>query len=192
MTAEPVPPDFDARWEAVAPVLAEALTKKNQKVWELVWQSKGNDAFTTGARSVSKTISSDMLAHEYFEKHGLELVTQLTETDIAVLRTQLQNNWGVGERKFAQIVHDSYVCSEERLKRIYRTEVHQADLHGAYGVAKKIKAKTKTWHSVGDERTYDTCLDMDSETAPNNEAFSNGLFISHSHPGCRCVATYSH
>ena len=187
-----LPADFDDQWDMVRPAIMVKLDKKNMKVWENIWDSVAKEAFEAGVESVPNSISSDVLAKIYHKEHGLEFVGQMSDTDIALLKGHIKTNWGVGERKFARIVRDSYPCSDTRLKRIYRTEVHQADIHGSWGMAKKLKAKTKTRHAVGDERTCHICLDMDGETVPINEAYSDGSFVAHSHPGCRCVQTYKY
>jgi hypothetical protein len=85
----------DAFWES----LRKKLSKNNQKIWDTVWDSGGELAYTLGAKRVAKELGIDwskvpFRGHEYYISHGRALTEQLTDTDLGQIRDLIEKNWG--------------------------------------------------------------------------------------------------
>jgi SPP1 gp7 family putative phage head morphogenesis protein len=88
----------------------------------------------------------------------------------------------------------------ERLKQarattIARTEVQIANNQGRWEGWNQAndngyidQATTKTWIVAPDERTCDSCMELEGETVAWDDVFSNGSAMPPKHPNCRCQA----
>jgi hypothetical protein len=48
-------------------------------------------------------------------------------------------------------------------------------------------ARTKTWVVSGLDNMCLACKEMDGETVPIDEPYSNGEMVAHLHPNCQCL-----
>ena len=67
--------------------LRKKLTANNQLVWDTVWKSGGEMAYSLGAKRVAKELGIDWAnvsfrGQEYYISHGRTLTEQLTDTDL--------------------------------------------------------------------------------------------------------------
>jgi len=188
--------------------LERALELSNGLLWDYFRESLGQAAFLLGVQDLSNAelyqkykglfvppagydtlLKTTRYAEEYFNKHGLEFVRRLTETDKRKLRRLLEKNWGVGEEEFARRIKDTYLFSSERAKRIYRTETHLAHEAGSYAFASQNGARFKMW--LGNQQNAcPTCSRLNGEIVPVDKPFSFGTMYAHAHPRCRCTTLY--
>jgi uncharacterized protein with gpF-like domain len=83
---------------------------------------------------------------------------------------------------------------ESRSALIARPESHGARMQGGFEGAREVQDEVgsvfKTWSTALDDVVRDEHADMEGETVPLDESFSNGLMYP-SEPNCRCVLDYS-
>lgn len=176
--------------------LRKKLTANNQLVWDTVWESGGEMAYSLGAKRACKELGIDWTkvpfrGQEYYISHGRELTEQLTDTDLGQIRDLLEKNWGIGEKAFARQAEASQLASPARLKNIYRTEIHYSNENAWLDQAKSSGVvETRSWWAMGDERTCPECADLEVENQDVllDQPFSNGEMIVHAHNQCRCRA----
>ena len=90
-------------------------------------------------------------------------------------------------------LEDLYLLYENERQRVYNTAAHDT--------AEDLKAKYKTWHTMGDARVRDSHFYLDGETKQIDEEFHTIWGNSGQHPGafnapeddigCRCWLTYN-
>lgn len=181
------------------------FSEKNKKLWKLVWDKIGAKAWTAGyikahlqfglpgdrpsVEDVKELRFPD--AKAYFVQHGLQFVTEMTETDKNRLYADLLSDFGVGEKAFARKYKNSYSFSKDRLKTIYRTEVHISQRSAQMAGAVEAGMGHKTWLATGDEAMCPICSQLKGEVRPINLPYSNGEMVAHAHPRCRCVDIFS-
>lgn len=183
--SEPNDDFLDAFTEQARPLLDE----KNQRVWNTFWQDVGENVFLDGAGN-HKTATER--SQEYFQDHGLELVKDLTDNDIVEMHQALKENWGIGADEFVRVMRESSRAGDVQLERIYRTETHNAALHGHRSAALEHGQKTRSWTAIGDERQCPECaqLEAENQNVPVDEPYTNGLYVANAHPDCRCIDHY--
>lgn len=186
--------------------LERVLELSNGLLWDYFKESVGAAAFTLGVEDLKNEslryeglfrppagyetlLKTTKYAEEYFNKHGVEFVKRLTDTDKRKLKRLLEKYWGVGEDEFARRIKNEYLFSSERAKRIYRTETHLAHEAGAYAFASQNGAKFKMW--LGNQQNAcRTCSKLNGEIQPVDKPFSFGTMYAHAHPRCRCTTLY--
>lgn len=203
---EDLPEELQDIYDDFEEEIKPELVKKNWKIWAAIFAPLILPGLVQGMRSepsvkqppvIIKGKQQEVIppvepksiidfSKQYFENHGLELCKSLTETDLARMKQDLQNNWGKGEDAFAKTFQDSYPVSRDRLETIYRSERHMAEYHGVLERARLAGHSYKQYRAVGDERTCDLCMSYDMEIVPIDEPFSNGEMTANSHPNCRC------
>ena len=84
---------------------------------------------------------------------------------------------------------------DARATMIARTEVMYANNQGRYegwlqasDAGYIDQSSTKSWVIADDERTCETCRELNGETVPWEDNFSNDRLMPPAHPNCRCVA----
>jgi len=132
-----------------------AALEKNGEVWTAVLDEYSLKEFKAGARKVAGMLKLPFpkwdwseAAQNFFEKDGLKKVKLMTQTDIDSLRNRIQYDFGLNPRDFAKKYASSYSCSEARLERIKRSEVHSASQQGGYQFAIDADAETKEWRAT--------------------------------------------
>ncbi len=175
--------------------LRHKLLKNNQALWAAVWSSGGEAAYQLGAERVAQELGIKPIfrGKEYYVTRGRSLCEQLTDTDLSQIRDLLEEYWGVGEREFARQVGASEMVGLNRLKTIYRNEIHYSNEHAGLDQAREAGVETRSWLALGDERVCQVCLELEGENqdVPVNEPYSNGEMIAQGHIGCRCRTKYS-
>ena len=106
-----------------------------------------------------------------------------------------------GKNVYERIADDVYLEDLEALGLLVENERQRVYNTGAYDAATALKAKTKTWHTQGDDKVRDPHAYLDRMTKPLNEPFYTYTGDSAQHPGgfgvaeldinCRCYLTYS-
>jgi hypothetical protein len=175
----------------------QASRMKNQAVSRIVLDEYSLREFKSGAREVAKQLNIPFSkydwnegAQEHFEKHGLQLVKNLTQTDIDSLRERIQYDFNLNPKDFAKKYASSYSCSPARLERIKRTETHTEAQAGGHNFAGLADCEFKQW----------MCTPLSKWPRPSHravwyevrklyESFSNGLMWP-SDPNCRCYLMY--
>lgn len=192
-------------WKTAIDVFNLLFTRKNKDLWKMLWDKVGARAWANGyikahlkfnlpgERPTLKDIKELRYpdAKKYFDKHGLEFVTQMTETDRNQLHSDLVEGWGLGPKAFARKYKQNYSFSPTRLTNIYRTEVHLGQTHAQMEGAVKAGMLYKTWYAMGDEARCPICGKLNGEKKPINQPYSNGEMVAHAHPRCRCVDLYT-
>lgn len=175
----------------------KAALEKNENISQIVLNEYSLREFKAGAREVAKQLNIPFSkydwndgAQEHFEKHGLRLVKQMSQTDLDSLRDRIQYDFNLDPKAFAKKYAESYSCSPARLERIKRTEAHTEGQAGGYNFAQQAGATEKTWncHPRG-KWPRATHRAVWHETVPMDKPFSNGLMWP-SEPNCRCYLTY--
>ena len=174
-----------------------ASKEKNSNISQIVLNEISLREFKAGARKVAQELNIPFSqwdwndgAQNYFDKEGLKLVTEMSQTDIDSLRQRVQYDFNLEPKAFADRYADSYSCSPARLERIKRSETHTAGQDGGFQFASDAGAGWKQWmctprgiypRSPHREIWY--------EVVPIDEAFSNGQMYP-SDPNCRCYLIY--
>ena len=195
-------PEINKIWPKIQKLLAPKLLYKNLELWKLIWNYGIANEYINGVKLAGyrELINHPGIireaAEDYFENHGLELVKDLTETDLKTLKTQMCKNWGVGEDAFERIVRDDFIMAPYRIKHIYRTEHHRAQNAGVLNVSKRIGRRYKQWICLVDERACEICGSMSDKVVPIDKPFKfvnkDGEVVecdipNDSHPNCRCA-----
>jgi len=179
--------------------LRKKLKKNNQKIWDTVWSTGGEAAYTLGSKRVAKQLGISwedvpFRGKEYYISHGRTLCEQLTDTDLGQIRDLLEKNWGLGEKAFAGDAEASQLASPARLKLIYRNEIHESNEYAGLHQALDAEVETHSWMTMGDERMCSICeeLEQENQNVPIEKPFSNGEMIAKGHVvGCRCRTLYN-
>lgn len=134
---------------------------------------------------------------EWIDQHVGDMVKGITDTSKAVLRAEITAGVEAGESvrdiaKRLRGVGENW--SDTRAMLIARTEVASAFNAAHQLSAEQIVSEfdvqmVKTWRSAGDSRVRPDHREMDGETVPIDQRFSNGL-MQPGEPNCRCVVTY--
>lgn len=175
----------------------KASMEKNESISNIVLDEYSLRAFKSGAREVAKQLNIPFSkydwnegAQEHFEEHGLQLVKNMSQTDIDSLRDRIQFDFNLNPKDFAKKFADSYSCSPARLERIKRTEPHTESQAGGHNFAELAEAEYKQWmctpRAKWPRATHRTVW---YEVRKLGELFSNGLEWP-SDPNCRCYLLY--
>ena len=177
-------------------VLAASL-EKNEAIAPIVLNEYSLREFRNGAREVARQLNIPFSKYDwnegaqtYFDKHGLELVKQMSQTDLDSLRTRIQYDFNLNPKDFAKRYAESYSCSPARLERIKRTETHTSAQAGGHSFAGEAECEFKQWmcHPRG-KWPRPTHRAVWYEVVAYDDAFSNGLMWP-SEPNCRCYLLY--
>jgi hypothetical protein len=115
-------------------------------------------SFKAGARVVAGQLGIPFsqydwndAAQTHFQEHGLQLVKNLTTTDLDSLKQRIQYDFALNPKAFAAKYADSYSCSPSRLERLKRTETHTETQAGGYGFAGEADCQYAQWmcHPMG-------------------------------------------
>jgi hypothetical protein len=175
----------------------QASGKKNQTISRIVLDEYSLREFKSGARDVAKQLNIPFSkydwnegAQEHFEKHGLQLVKNLTQTDIDSLRERIQYDFNLNPKDFAKKYASSYSCSPARLERIKRSESHTSAQAGGHNYAEQADCEFKQWqcHPRG-KWPRPTHRAVWNEIRKIEETFSLGLAFP-SDVNCRCFLLY--
>lgn len=173
----------------------------NQKIWRTVWRSGAKDAYEQGAVQTSIMVSgpvpvSEKDAQKYFEKHGLELVKTLSDTDIKKFKAFMASpeNWGISKEEFIAKTRGIWSVSDKRAALIFDTELHEAYINGQkeyinrniIPMGRKVK---KTFHHSGKKHYRPSHLAMNKVTVDYAENYPNGI-TGPGGPGCGCFETF--
>lgn len=175
----------------------QASGAKNQAISRIVLDEYSLREFKAGAREVAKQLNIPFSkydwnegAQEHFEKHGLQLVKNLTQTDIDSLRERIQYDFNLNPKDFAKKYASSYSCSSARLERIKRSESHTSAQAGGHNYAEQADCEFKQWqcHPRG-KWPRPTHRAAWNEIRKIEETFSLGLAFP-SDVNCRCFLLY--
>ena len=175
----------------------QASGKKNQAISRIVLDEYSLREFKAGARDVAKQLNIQFSkydwnegAQEHFEKHGLQLVKNLTQTDIDSLRERIQYDFNLNPKDFAKKYASSYSCSPARLERIKRSESHTSAQAGGHNYAEQADCEFKQWQCHPREKwPRPTHRAVWNEIRKIEETFSLGLAFP-SDVNCRCFLLY--
>ena len=175
----------------------QASGKKNQAISRIVLDEYSLREFKAGARDVAKQLNIPFSkydwnegAQEHFEKHGLQLVKSLTQTDINSLRERIQYDFNLNPKDFAKKYASSYSCSPARLERIKRSESHTSAQAGGHNYAEQADCEFKQWQCHPREKwPRPTHRAVWNEIRKIEETFSLGLAFP-SDVNCRCFLLY--
>ena len=178
--------------------LARASERKNKTIWGLVWKGWGKKTFERGGGRAASGLGASMklkdkrqLADEYFHGRGLQHVKQLSKVDIDSLREAIRQNIYLNEKQFAKKYADSYPCSKARLRRIKRTEAHNALEYGGYNYARNLGAGWKHQVHVGDRRVRESHIAAAAEGwIPIDQPFASTGRLVADEVNCRCHLIY--
>lgn len=167
-----------------------------------VIESEGALAYNATLKAIKRTGGGlfDVLADgvtEWVDGHVGDMVAGITDTSKAVLKGEITAGIEAGE-SIADIAKRLKATSESwsdaRAMLIARTETASA-----FGAAHQLAAEqvvadfdvqmVKTWRSARDSRVRPDHRELDGETVPIDEPFSNGL-MQPGEPNCRCVVLY--
>jgi hypothetical protein len=175
----------------------QASGAKNQAISRIVLDEYSLREFKAGAREVAKQLNIPFSkydwnegAQEHFEKHGLQLVKNLTQTDIDSLRERIQYDFNLNPKDFAKKYASSYSCSPARLERIKRSESHTSAQAGGHNYAEQADCEFKQWQCHPREKwPRPTHRAVWNEIRKIEETFSLGLAFP-SDVNCRCFLLY--
>lgn len=172
----------------------------NQKVWDLLWTHSVAEDYMKSQKVAAKTMGityqiNPKQVMNYYQKHGLELVKTLTETDKNAFKDLLSKNFDLPFDKFYEKTADSFVASPARAKLIYDTEKHDALTNGYDDYVQNYVEETgaeiyKTFHHSGKEHFRPEHKEIHGETVKLNDRFSNGIDLPGG-PNCGCWIIYT-
>jgi hypothetical protein len=177
--------------------ILKAALEKNENIGQIVLNEYSLREFKAGAREVAKQLNIPFSkydwnegAQEHFEKHGLQLIKNLSQTDLDSLRDRIQYDFALNPKDFAKKYAESYSCSPARLERIKRTETHTESQAGGHNFAGLAECEYKQWmcHHRG-KWPRQTHRAVWYEVVAYDKPFSNALMWP-SEPNCRCYLLY--
>lgn len=135
---------------------------------------------------------------DYISKKIFKFSFDVNDTTLNMLRKEFRAGLDAGESIYElqkRVKHVFNMSETFRSTRIARTEIIGASNHGTFeGMKQSEVVKEKGWLATKDERTRDTHRDIDGETVPLNQSFSNGLMYPGDYRGpareivhCRCT-----
>lgn len=175
----------------------KAALEKNENISQIVLNEYRLREFKAGAREVAAQLNIPFSKYDWnegaqahFQEHGLQLVKNMSQTDLDSLRDRIQYDFNLDPKAFAKKFADSYSCSEARLARIKRTETHTENQAGGHHFAGLADCEWKQWmcHPRG-KWPRQTHRAVWYEVVAYSKAFSNGLMWP-SEPNCRCYLLY--
>ena len=158
------------------------LKLDNPEALELANKDAIEFAKSRAAELVGKRITEDgdAIDNPNSEYNIEEATREMLRADITEAIEQ-----GLSNEDLAKTIESSYAFSSERALTIARTETAFADCNGNKAVYERSGVVSeKTW-IVGDGCCPD-CQELDGETVPLTEKFSNGVDTPPGHPNCRC------
>jgi hypothetical protein len=175
----------------------KASIEKNENISQIILNNDSLRAFKEGAREVAAQLNIPFSKYDWndgaqahFDKHGLELVKQMSQTDLDSLRERIQYDFSLDPVAFAKKYAESYSCSPARLKRIKRTEAHTESQAGGHNFAGLAECEFSQWmchpRAIWPRATHRAVW---YEIVAYGKAFSNGLMYP-SEPNCRCYLLY--
>jgi hypothetical protein len=175
----------------------KASMEKNQDIAQIVLDNDSLRAFKAGAREVAGQLNIPFSkydwndgAQKHFEEHGLQLVKQMSQTDLDSLRERIQYDFNLNPKDFAKKYAESYSCSPARLERFKRTEAHTSAQAGGHNFAGLAECEFKQWmchpRAIWPRATHRAVW---YQIRKLGESFSNGLEWP-SEPNCRCYLLY--
>ena len=177
--------------------LLQAAIEKNENISQIVLNEYSLREFKEGARQVAAQLNIPFAKYDWnegaqahFQEHGLQLVKQMSQTDLDSLRDRIQYDFALNPRDFAKKFAASYSCSPARLERIKRTETHTEGQAGGHNFAEQADCEWKQWmcHPRG-KWPRATHRAVWYEVRKMGEPFSNGLQFP-GDPNCRCYLLY--
>lgn len=129
---------------------------------------------------------------------SVESIISTTQTEVEQTIVTAQSQ-GMGKEEITKELAKTYgKFKDYRSSFIARTEVHSASSLARHDAATKSKVvKKKKWISSRDARVRESHRDMDGETQPMKQAYSNGLMYPGDQSGpieqvvnCRCAESY--
>lgn len=175
----------------------KASLEKNEAIAPIVLDEYSLREFKNGAREVAKQLNIPFSkydwnegAQQHFQEHGLQLVKQMSQTDLDSLRDRIQYDFALNPRDFAKKFADSYSCSPARLERIKRSESHTSAQAGGYNYAGLAECEFKQWQCHPRNKwPRPTHRAVWNEIRKLNEPFSIGQMFP-SDVNCRCFVLY--
>lgn len=133
---------------------------------------------------------------KFAQRETAKLITGVNKTTKEMVSNIIQGGIeeGASSNAIARLISDATGFSSSRAKLIARTETTKIfsgapeESLTAYGKSSG-RVFTKEWSTAGDEKVRDEHADMEGETVPVGEEFSNGLLYP-SEPNCRCSVLY--
>lgn len=200
------------------PTAGKAATKASPpqqwETWLAEWAKRSQGEWATvvraileaGATRAAEFVAADLGVSLQFlrpevlawaERETAWLVTEISDTTQDAIARAVRDGIEAGEGSFqiARRMQDLPEFDRQRARLVARTETTRT-MNGAPTEALINRQRDtgrqymKTWHAVLDERTRDEHVDMNGETVPVDQPFSNGLDYP-SEPNCRCVLLYS-
>jgi hypothetical protein len=175
----------------------KASIEKNEAIEPIVLNEYSLREFREGARQVAGQLNIPFSkydwnegAQEHFDKHGLELVLRMSQTDLDSLRDRIQYDFNLNPKDFAKKFADSYSCSPARLERIKRTETHTESQAGGHNFAGLAECEFKQWMCHPRAKwPRPSHRAVWYEVVAYDKPFSNGLMWP-SEVNCRCYLLY--
>jgi len=111
----------------------------------------------------------------------------LNKTDLDRIQKEIRKK-PKDQRTFERRIDRSYLTAPSRLERIERSEGHVSGLVKEQRKARKEKFKFKIWRN--DANPCDMCKALEGQKRKINEPYSNGSYVAHAHPQCKCFDEY--
>ena len=171
----------------------KASLDKNEQISNIVLDEYSLREFKSGAREVARQLNIPFSkydwndgAQEHFDKHGLQFVKNMCQTDINSLRDRVQFDFSLNPKDFATKYAASYSCSPARLERIKRSESHTSAQAGGHNFAGLAECEFSQWmcHPRG-KWPRPSHRAVWYEVVEYGNPFSNGLTYP-SDVNCRC------
>jgi hypothetical protein len=171
----------------------KASLEKNENISQIVLNEYSIREFKVGAREVAKQLNIPFSkydwnegAQEHFADHGLQLVKNMSQTDIDSLKDRIQYDFNLNPRDFARKFAESYSCSPARLERIKRTEAHTESQAGGHNFAGLAECEFSQWlchpRAIWPRPSHRAVW---YEIVEFGKPFSNGKIYPND-PNCRC------
>lgn len=170
------------------------------------WAKTTQPVITVGAERATAVIAADVginynLLHphvvKFAQKESAWLVKGITETTREAVANALAAGIEAGKstNDIARDIANSGGFAPSRARLIARTESTRVTSGGPHDSLKSYsrasgRRYTKTWATAGDGRVRDEHVDMEGETVPIDEKFSNGRDYP-DEPNCRCAPIFN-
>jgi SPP1 gp7 family putative phage head morphogenesis protein len=188
-------------WNKVKTAAEDLVVEKENLIWIrfshgllAIFVTNMGQALEAGGQYTERELRVDVgwsekghPAINWLRKYGAELVSKVNDTTRKNIRSAIRISIDLGEtREQVEERVRKIINNPVRAEMIAQTETVKAYTQGRLEVARGLGFETeKVWEAIMDNRTSQTCINLNGKVLPLDEAFPGGYDGPPAHPRCR-------